>query len=260
MKKTTIILSVLALIASSCGQTPKKQTETANETVIEQNEGTNFDSKLHEKFLNYLEEEYEYRWTNTEYYQNTDYTGLGLVNPKDYRFQLILDTLAQQRIEIANIEEQELLIPLFWKPDYGIFYLTVVGMSGNWYEVQANNETTVWIDKSEFDFYTWEEVLKKTSSIDTDILYAEKDIHSQAFNADDVLKIPLILNIDIVYSEQEIHSQKIDEDFFFTVQKVEGDWIYVGVENYATEEIKGYYWTRWKDDNNKLLIMLYFLL
>jgi len=41
MKKTVIILSVLALIASSCGQTTKKQTVTeSNETVNEQNEVT----------------------------------------------------------------------------------------------------------------------------------------------------------------------------------------------------------------------------
>jgi hypothetical protein len=31
MKKTIFILSVLAFIASSCGQATKKQTETANE-------------------------------------------------------------------------------------------------------------------------------------------------------------------------------------------------------------------------------------
>ena len=116
-----------------------------------------------------------------------------------------------------------------------LFYMTVVEISEDQYRVQANDEMTVWVDKSEFDFYTWEELLKKVFAIEIDIVYKEKDIHSQA-----------------------IINPSLDEDFLFTVQKVEGDWIYIRAENYHTEEIKGYYWTRWKDENNKLLISLYF--
>ena len=41
MRKIVIILSVLVLIASGCGQATKKQTETVNETIIEQNDEKN---------------------------------------------------------------------------------------------------------------------------------------------------------------------------------------------------------------------------
>ena len=113
--------------------------------------------------------------------------------------------------------------------------MTVVEISEDQYRVRANNEMTVWVDKSKFDFYTWENLLKNLFAIDVDIIYEEKDIHSQA-----------------------IIKPSLEENFLFTVQKVEGDWIYIRAENYHTEEVKGYYWTRWKDENNKLLIRLYF--
>ena len=224
MRKIVIILSAFVLISGSCGQTVKAQTIMAEESTI---------SKLQEKHRYFIENQ----MVQEDYYANVDYIGLGIVNPKDFQlgFQLTTEIPDRKKIEIVNIEEQELLIPLFWKPDYSLFYMTVVEISEDQYRVQANNEMTFWVDKNEFDFYTWEDLLKNLFAIEADIVYKEKDIHSQA-----------------------TIEPSLEEDFFFTVQKVEGDWIYIRVENYHTEEIKGYYWTRWKDENNKLLIRLYF--
>jgi hypothetical protein len=223
MKKTAIILSVLVLILGGYGQVTKAQTAMVEKSTI---------SKLRENFRHWFDER---RITQEDYYANVGYIGLGLVNPKDIQFQLITDTPDRQKIEI-NIEEQELLIPLFWKPDYMLFYMTVVEILENQYRVRANNEMIVLVNKSEFHFYTWENLLKdQIFSIGVEIVYKEKDIRSQ-----------MIIN------------PSLEENFHFTVQKMEGDWIYIRAKNYHTEEVKDYYWTRWKDENNKLLIKLYF--
>jgi len=235
MKKTVIILSVLAIIASSCTQATKKQAKTENnETVNEENGATdnpkNATNKLNENYQHYFR--FFGGLLEEEYYSNTDCIGLGVVNPKDFHFQLITDTTSMQKIEIENIKEQEFLIPLFWKPDYGIFYMTVVGISENWYEVRANTEMTVWVNKNEFDFYTWENLLKdQTTCIIADIVYKEKNIHSESADMGEYEATALI------------------------VEKVEGDWIFVKGEHLHIEDtVFDYSWVRWKDENNKLLI------
>jgi hypothetical protein len=240
MKKTVVILSILALIASSCGQATKKQAGTeSNETVNEQNEVTenseNAIGKLQEKYL-YFFENNGYISDNREYYRNIDCIGLGVVNPKDFHFQLIADTTSMQKTKIENIETQKLLIPLCWKPDYMIFYMTVVGISENWYEVRANTEMTVWVNKNEFDFYTWENLLKnKTTCIVANIAYWEKDIHSKSIELAD------------------------NGEYALVVEKVEGDWVYVRAEQ-EDDIIIDRYWVRWKDKNNQLLIRPIFLM
>ena len=236
MKKTVIIVSILALIANGCGQATKKQAGTkSNETVNEQNEVTenseNAIGKLREKYLHFFENN-GYIYDNREYYKNLNCIGLGVVNPKDFHFQLIADTTSMQKTKIENIETQELLIPLFWKPEH----MTVVEISENWYEIRANTEMTVWVNKSEFNFYTWEDLLKgNTTCILADIVYMEKDIHSDF-----------------------IEQREDNTEYALIVEKVEGNWVYVKAET-ADEIIIDRYWVRWKDENNKLLIIPIFL-
>ncbi|MCL2246798.1 MAG: hypothetical protein FWC10_06770, partial [Lentimicrobiaceae bacterium] len=166
MREVVIILATISLIAVGCGQTRNKANEyvaeTPQDTLLQisgQSEKNDFSNKLHEIYQ-YFVENIGGRYANTEYYKDIDYIGLGVVNPKDFRFQLTTDTPDQPIIEI-DIEEQELLIPIFWKPDYVIFYMAVVEISDNQYRVQANNKMTVWVNKGEFDFYTWEDLFKK---------------------------------------------------------------------------------------------------
>jgi hypothetical protein len=186
----------------------------------------------------FVNEETGIEYLNTEHYKNSNQIGLGVVNPKEFHFYFVTDTASTQKTEIENIETQAFFIPLIWKPDYGIFYMTVVGISGNWYEVQANAETTVWVNKSEFDFYTWENLLKdKTTCIIADIVYTEKDIHSESADMGEYEAIALI------------------------VEKVEDDWIFVKGEHLHIEDaVFDYSWVRWKDGNNKLLIQPIFLM
>ena len=244
MRKTIIILSGISLIVFACSQTKTKTNENAVETpqntetllqVDVQNKKNNFFNKLHETYQYFFENSGNQSF-NTEYYKDINYIGLGVANPKDFRFQLTTDTLNRQKIEIANIEEQELLIPLFWKPDYQIFYMTVVEISEDKYKVQANNEMTVWVNKSEFDFYTWKDLLlNKTTCIVADIAYWEKDIHSKSIEFAD------------------------NGDYALIVEKIEDDWLYVKMEA-GDDIVIDYYWIRWKDKNNKLLVRPIFLM
>ncbi|MCL2327294.1 MAG: hypothetical protein FWC39_02140 [Bacteroidetes bacterium] len=243
MKKIIIILSTIALIASSCGQTESKQkhlSENAEDTLQSiakkiQKKHIDYNNKLHEKFQNYTE--HYGNWMNTEYYQNIDHIGLGVVNPKDFHFYFIADTINMEKVKIEDIEVQEFLIPLIWKPGYKIFYMTVVGISENFYQVRANNEMTVWVNKNEFDFYTWEDLLENALCILSDVIYKEKNISSKV--------------VDFLPDESK---------FDLIVEKVEGNWGYCRAENFENNEIKGYYWVRWKDENNTLLIRPIFLM
>jgi hypothetical protein len=226
------------LIAVACGQTRNKANENTVETpqdtdtlLHRKSENNNFYNELHEMYRYFFENQ-GYNSFNTEYYENTNYIGLGVANPKDFRFQLT--TPDGQKIEIANIEEQELLVPLFWKADYMIFYMTVVEISEDQYRIQANNKMTVWVDKSEFDFYTWENLFRKTTCIVADIAYREKNIQSESIKL-------------------------TDNNYALIVEKVEGDWLYAKEET-EDDIVIDRYWIHWKDKNNKLLVRPIFLM
>ena len=81
-----------------------------------------------------------------DYYNDLNCLGLGVINPKKFNFQIIIDTINGIKFDIENIEKQEYLIPIFWKPDYGIFYMPVINISNKYYEVQVNKENRVFVD------------------------------------------------------------------------------------------------------------------
>ncbi|MCL2290799.1 MAG: hypothetical protein FWC34_08905 [Bacteroidetes bacterium] len=231
MRKIVTILSILAFLVNSCGQATNKQHKNIVETQQDISEKSDLESKLREKYLHFFEN-YGYSFESMEYYKNIDCIGLGVVSAKGVHFQLIVDTISMQKIEIKNIKTQDFLIPLFWKPEH----MTVVEISENWYEIRANTEMTVWVNKSEFNFYTWEDLLKgNTTCILADIVYMEKDIHSDF-----------------------IEQREDNTEYALIVEKVEGNWVYVKAET-ADEIIIDRYWVRWKDENNKLLIIPIFL-
>jgi hypothetical protein len=217
MKKTAIILSAIALIAGSCGQTTNKQTDNTTNVV----ENITIDSSVIKK----LQEEQG----GLEYRNDLNYLGLGVVNPKDFHFQFSTDTLKNVIVKIDDIENQPYLIPLLWKPDYLIFYMPVVAITNNYYEVKANATTNVFIPKEEVDFYTWEDLLlTKTTCIVAYIAYREKNIHSEGIKLTD------------------------NKDYALIVEKVEDDWLYIRAET-EEEIVIDRYWIRWKDKNNLLI-------
>jgi len=222
---STIFLIGIALLAVSYGQVK----QIPNKKIIAEL------NKNYQYFLQYCEDNPFYG-TEEYYYHssNTDCIGLGVVNPKDFHFQVNIDT-SSMPIQIENIETQTLLIPLFCKPDYLIFYMTVVEISGNWFKVQVNRTMTLWVNKSEVKFYTWDSLLYNTTGIIAGDAFRGKTFFSESIDLRD------------------------NDDYALAVEKVEGDWVYVRAVHIESESVTDYYWVRWKDERNKVLIRPLFL-
>jgi hypothetical protein len=169
-----------------------------------------------------LREKYqEYKVT---YYNDLNYLGIGVVNPKRFDFQFVTDTVTGDGLKLDNIEEQEYLIPMLWKPDYQIFYMPVIDSSGGYYAVRANKETNVFVNKCDFDFYTWEELFtKRAISVVAEKGYMKQDIESESVAIDD-RSVSLI------------------------VEKYDGDWLLVNEESDDGVR-RNVYWVKWRDKN-----------
>ncbi|MDR0468099.1 MAG: hypothetical protein LBG67_04535 [Campylobacteraceae bacterium] len=233
MKKIAVVLIAFLFVISGCGQRDDKQKQVQmvdNETVVRQQKIATSNSliaELHRQFKEF----------DISYYNELS-LGIGVVNPKEYHFQMITDSTINEMLEIENIEEQEYIVPIFWKPDYRIFYMPVISVSEKQYEVRVNKNTNLFVQKEEFDFYTWEELLKEQAlsvSILTGKGYAVADINSEVlYDAEDSLEV-----------------------FDFIVEKVEDDWIFVRAELNELEIDK--FWVLWRD-KNKLLVKPIFLM
>ncbi|MFJ1430055.1 hypothetical protein ACILE2_04530 [Capnocytophaga canimorsus] len=158
-----------------------------------------------------------------EYLNEISSLGVGVVNPKDYTFTLYADTLIQNPIEIENIEIQELITPLIYKPDYLIFYMVVEEKSDKWYKIIYNHNKIGYVLSEEFTFYTWENLLKEAKGVIAKQGCTDKN------------------------NEQAI--TQLSEQDFYLIEKIDNDWIYVRkeVEEGVLEEDG--YWIKWRDKN-----------
>jgi predicted small secreted protein len=216
-----ILLTTAAVAAAIClagcgngGSGTSKDTHVAKHDVV---------SLLHKKYQN----------STIKYYNDLNYLGIGVANPKRFDFKFITDTATGKSLNIENIEEQEYLIPIFYKPDYQIFYMPVIDSSNNYYEVKVNTEISVFVNKHDFIFYTWEEIFtKQANSVKTEKGYVKQDIGSESVMIDDN-KASLI------------------------VKAYDGEWLLVDEE--LDDGIKrNTYWVKWRA-NNKLLATPTFL-
>ena len=218
-----------------CGCTGKKNnqnTAIAITDTIEQSVNNVTDDITDNDIMRVLHKKYqEYK---IGYYNDLNCLGLGVVNPKKFDFKFITDTITGTGFYIDAIEYQEYLIPIIWKPDYRIFYMPVIHISNKYYEVQVNTETSVFVNKNDFDFYTWEELFtKRTLSIDAEKGYVKQDVKSESVIFD-------------------------DDDIYLTVEKYEDDWLLVS-ETLEDGSKRDTYWVKWRD-KNKLLVTPVFLM
>jgi len=212
-----VATTVAALCLAGCGNGgsgTSKDTSAGKSDVV---------SLLHKKYQN----------STIKYYNDLNYLGIGVANPKRFDFKFITDTATGKSLNIENIEEQEYMIPIFYKPDYQIFYMPVIDSSSNYYEVKANTETNIFVNKHDFNFYTWEEIFtKQANSVKTEKVYIKQDIGSESVIIDDN-KVSLI------------------------VKKYNGEWLSVD-EELDDGSKRNTYWVKWRD-NNKLLATPTFL-
>lgn len=157
---------------------------------------------------------------NLEYINNYKNLGQGVVNPIDFSFTLILDTISMDSIRIKNIEEPNILRPIFYKPDYLIFYLVVRNITNNYYLININEDQLGFVRKNEFNYFTW------------------KNLFLNEINS---------LIIKNGYTKRGNDTQPIefsDEDYFICID-FDNDWLRVEKENDPHNK----YWVKWKTNN-----------
>lgn len=159
-------------------------------------------------------------YNDLEYLNNYSDLGKGVVNPVDFSFTLILDTISMDSVRINNIEEPNVLRPIFYKPDYLIFFLVVRNTYGRYYLININENQFGFVRKSEFDFFTWKDLfLNKSNSLIIKNGYVKRESNT----------------LPVEFS---------NEDYFICLE-FDNDWLYVEEENNPHNK----YWVKWKTDD-----------
>lgn len=168
-----------------------------------------------------------------EFYNKTERLGIGLVKIKK---QLI--TVKNQGLS-EHIEEDmynpKHIVPLFFKPDYNIFYVVCLERQKAYYKVLSATGDIYFVPKAEAKFVSWAKFLRNTTGI-TNLNWELNPLQETP-------------------SEQSKVISTKDREAIYQVISVKGDWVEIQNEHDAHE--KG--WIRWcKADN--LLIEIYLLI
>lgn len=162
------------------------------------------------------------------FYNKVDDLGIGLLKPNN-KLIVYEDAMFTKKIN-ENVFNPESVKPIFFKPDYNIFYLTCSEIQKGY--ITLNNGKKKYLKLDDFSFIKWEDFLKSVQGI-----------NNSNWKSNPIKKDPST-------SSQNI---EIDIDSDFIVDKVQGDWIQIK----NGENKKG--WIKWKF-NNDLLIEIYLLM
>lgn len=158
-----------------------------------------------------------------KYINEVSSLGIGVANPKDFAFTLYSDTLQLKLINIEDIENQKIITPLIYKPDYLLFYMVVVEQGKKWSKIIYNHNKIGYISNKEFTFYTWDNLLKSTNSVVVKEGYREKG--------------------------KEETLQQLSEQDTYLIEKIDTDWIYIRKETEENILEENGYWVKWRDKN-----------
>lgn len=152
--------------------------------------------------------------------------GVGLVQQQNTEQQTVLykdkEFLTKLSTETINV------IPIFYKPDYGITYYVCLENDDNYYKILLNTSDTAFIKKTpEYTFYDWSNFVKKSTWIESK----------------DLKKYPLRQSIN----GKEIKLKNID-DSEIEVVEVKDDWLKV-----TDFTLNLTYWLQWRDSNQLLV-------
>ncbi len=169
-----------------------------------------------------------------EFYNPTKKLGIGVikVNTEEINYYNGINNKKKFSESIYTPKE---VIPIFFKPDYGIFLLICLEEQQLYYKVLSANNEVFYVDKSSVIFLSWEKFLKRTTGI-SNLDWNTNPLHRKPTEISQNIKIK-------------------DENSIFEVEKVEKDWIKIKNEDNPAE--KG--WIKWRKDD-KLLIELYLLM
>ena len=168
-----------------------------------------------------------------EFYNKTERLGIGLV-----KIEKQLITVKNQGLS-KHIEEDmynpKHIVPLFFKPDYNIFYMVCLESQKAYYKVLSATGDIYFVPKAKAKFVSWAKFLRNTTGI-TNLNWELNPLQETP-------------------SEQSKVISTKDREAIYQVISVKGDWVEIQNEHDAHE--KG--WIRWcKADN--LLIEIYLLI
>ena len=168
-----------------------------------------------------------------EFYNKTERLGIGLVKIEK---QLIVIKNQQLNKEIEeDIYSPKYIVPLFFKPDYNIFYVVCLENQKAYYKVLSATGDIYIVSKAEAKFVSWEAFLSNTTGV-TNLNWELNPLQEKP-------------------SEQSKVIRTKDREAAYQVINVKGDWIEIQNEHNAHE--KG--WIRWRKADS-LLIEVYLLI
>ena len=168
-----------------------------------------------------------------EFYNKTERLGIGLV-----KIEKQLITVKNQGLS-EHIEEDmynpKHIVPLFFKPDYDIFYMVCLERQKAYYKVLSATGDIYFVPKAEAKFVSWAKFVRNTTGV-SNLNWELNPLQEAPSEKSKMIRIK-------------------DKEATYRVINVKGDWIEIQNEHNAHE--KG--WIRWRKADN-LLIEVYLLI
>jgi len=165
-----------------------------------------------------------------DFYNEVDNLGMGLIKPKKEKFIIYSSSVDFKKKEEESIYQPEKVTPIFYKPDYNIFYLTCDKIDGGF--IVSNNGKKIYLKNENWNFINWNNFLKQSTGVNN-------------LNWQDN---PVFNNPD-----RKSKKVKIDINSDFVVIDFKNEWIKI------QNEQKQNGWIKWKSGND-LLIEVYLLM
>ena len=168
-----------------------------------------------------------------EFYNKTERLGIGLVKIEK---QLLVIKNQQLNKEIEeDIYSPKHIVPLFFKPDYNIFYVVCLENQKAYYKVLSATGDIYIVSKAEAKFVSWEAFLSNTTGV-TNLNWELNPLQEKPSEQSKMIRIK-------------------DREAIYQVISVKGDWVEIQNEHNAHE--KG--WIQWRKADS-LLIEVYLLI
>ena len=168
-----------------------------------------------------------------EFYNEMESLGIGLVKAESDIITIKSQNLNKSLNEYTYTPKY--IVPVFFKPDYNIFYIVCLDNQKEYYKVLSANGEEYLVSKAQTKFIFWEEFLKSTTGI-SNLDWSENPLRKEPFNESKIITLK-------------------DTDATFNVIRVKKDWIEIQSDNNTNQ--KG--WIQWKKEN-RLLIEIYLLI
>ena len=168
-----------------------------------------------------------------EFYNKTESLGIGLVKAESDIITIKSQNLNKSLNEYTYTPKY--IVPVFFKPDYNIFYIVCLDNQKEYYKVLSANGEEYLVSKARIKFISWEEFLKSTTGI-SNLDWSENPLRKEPFEKSKIITLK-------------------DTNATFNVIRVKKDWIEIQSDNNTNQ--KG--WIQWKKEN-RLLIEIYLLI